>query len=159
MDQQPLDLHEVLRTKTVDELCSSDCPLLPPSATLGEAAEKMRQSGRGCLLVAENERLVGVLTERDWLRLVATQVPTDSRLDTVMTGTPTSVRQGSTVLEAVHLMVSAHCRRVPVVNESHLPVGVVDVRDIVQFLADLYPHTIYGQASHAEQDVQRREGA
>ena len=50
-------------------------------------------------------------------------------------------------------------RRVPVLDSSGTPVGVVDVKTITHFLVEHFPAAVYNQASHAQLIAKDREGA
>ena len=63
-------LYATLRVKDV---MTNDVLTIPPTATLVDAAEIMTNRKIGCLVVVEGERLVGILTETDFVRLVLSE--------------------------------------------------------------------------------------
>lgn len=62
-------MAQVLQTSIL-EAATKDVYLVSPDADVGEAAETMRQKKVGSVLVAKNERLVGIITERDFFKLI-----------------------------------------------------------------------------------------
>ncbi len=61
----------MLDTLAVKEVMATDLVTIAPDATLQEAARIMAERKIGCLLVVDNEKLVGILTEGDFVALVA----------------------------------------------------------------------------------------
>lgn len=98
--------------------------------SVSDAAALMKQRKFGAILVVENDRLVGIFTERDGLyRVVAEQ--RDARKTTlaeVMTADPQSLAPDDTFARALHLMHAGGFRHVPVVDGGK-PIGVVSARD------------------------------
>ncbi|MGP3982276.1 CBS domain-containing protein [Streptomyces sp. KR80] len=104
-----------------------------PDASLVEAAQLMRAQDIGDVLVAEDGRLIGMLTDRDiTLRAVADGVdPLTVSAQSVCTPEPVTVRPDDTVSTAVTLMRTHAIRRLPVV-ENDLPMGMVSIGDLAQ---------------------------
>ncbi|MCS7139964.1 MAG: CBS domain-containing protein [Candidatus Nezhaarchaeota archaeon] len=63
------DVRDVLKVK-VEEIMVKDVVTVDPDSDIGDAASLMRKHGRGSLLVVENSKLVGIITERDLLMAV-----------------------------------------------------------------------------------------
>ncbi|MDI9619771.1 MAG: CBS domain-containing protein [Candidatus Nezhaarchaeota archaeon] len=64
------DIREVLKVR-IDKLMTSNVVTISPDRDIGEAADLMRRTDRGSLLVVENGELVGIITERDLLLAIA----------------------------------------------------------------------------------------
>ncbi len=140
--QRATSLGEVLEERLAGMAIADLHPRAPilveTSARLDHAVALMRQHNIGCLLVTNADRhLVGIITEGDILSRVAGQV-TDLHASTVaeyMTRHPSVLTIDASVVEALHLMSTHGFRHVPIVDEHHLPVGIISVRDVVDFLA------------------------
>ncbi|MFF3350079.1 CBS domain-containing protein [Streptomyces sp. NPDC002779] len=104
-----------------------------PDASLAEAAQLMRDQDIGDVLVADGQRIVGVLTDRDiTVRAVAEGVdPLTASVRSVCTPDPLVVAPQDPVAAAVALMRQHAVRRLPVVEDG-LPVGVVSLGDLAE---------------------------
>lgn len=124
--------------RTMADLVRDQNPVMfPPSATVKEAAQRMRERNVGAVLVAEGDaRLVGIFTGRDAVaRVLAKGLdPAQTTLAEVMTPNPDTMTPRHTAIEALRLMQDARCRHLPIVHEGRV-VGIVsrgDFRGIEQ---------------------------
>ena len=103
-----------------------------PDNTLVEAAGLMREMDVGALPVCEEDRLIGMLTDRDIvLRGTADgRDPNATSVREVMSSSVTSVRADQAVEEAVRVMEDRQIRRLPVVGRDGRLVGIVSLGDI-----------------------------
>jgi CBS domain-containing protein len=125
---------------------------LPPSATLADAVRLMREHRVGCILVVQDDRLIGIITERDLL-LKLEQPDLSRPLETLMTAEPESLSPDDPIVYALNKMSVGGFRHVPLVDEEGRAVGVVSVRDIVDYIADFFPNdvlTVPPEPSRAE---------
>ena len=115
-----------------DVICDQKPVQLAGNASVHEAAKSMRQRNVGCVLVVKEGRLEGILTGRDVVQRVvaAGRDPDKTRLATVMTKDPDTIRPGATAMDALHLMHDGGYRHVPIVDEGKL-LGVVSRRDFL----------------------------
>src|SRR4029077_14477877 len=100
------------------------------SETLGEAVAVMAQNRIGSVLVIEDERLVGIFTERDTVR--ALSLSHDAARHEVgawMTPDPTTVDPDTDTHDALRTMLDNGFRHLPVV-ENDVVVGMVSMRDV-----------------------------
>ncbi len=100
------------------------------TATVREAARKMRTRRVGAVLITRNGRLEGIFTERDMVsRVVAAgHDPDATRLAEVMTRNPDTIPPHATAIEALRRMNDGGYRHLPVVDRGRV-VGVVSRRD------------------------------
>jgi CBS domain-containing protein len=101
---------------------------------LAAAARKMWEQQTGSLLVLHGEDLVGIITERDVLRAVATGTPLDTPVSEVMSKELITVEPGTSLREAAQIMTERWIRHLPVLESGRL-VGVVSQRDLAGVLA------------------------
>jgi len=125
--------------RKMSDLVRNQNPLmLPPSATVIEAARRMRDRQVGAVLVAEGDaRLVGIFTGRDAVSrvLAAGRDPAATTLADVMTYNPDTMAPHHTAIEALRLMQDARCRHLPIVHEGKV-VGIVSRGDFRGFEQD-----------------------
>jgi CBS domain-containing protein len=119
----------------VSEIMTNAAVIDQPDDTLVEAARKMWEQQTGSLLVIDGEDLVGILTERDVLKAVATGANlTDTRISEVMTKDLVTVGPQTSLREAAKVMADRWIRHLPVMDGGKL-VGVVSQRDLAGVLA------------------------
>ena len=110
-----------------------DVWFLSPDATVYEAIEQMAQKGVGALLVIEGERLVGIISERDYARKVILKGKASREIQVreIMSYPVISARPELTVEQTMALMTDKHVRHLPVVVEETV-VGVISIGDVVR---------------------------
>ncbi len=155
-----MDLAKNLRIECVSRLNPTAPLQIPPGQTVADAVKLMRQNGVGCLLVCEGDRLVGIFTERDLLRrILAPGKSLSLPLSACMTPNPVVVRPKEPIAAAVRSMVSGGYRHLPVVDEEGRPVGVISVKQIMHYLVEHFPGTVYNLPPDPRVVPQEREGA
>ena len=118
--------------KSVRDAMTADPRSIGASASVVEAARLMREQHIGSLPVTEDDRLVGMITDRDiTTRVVAeSAVPETTSVGDVYSRDLISVEPNSDLDEALRLMARHQVRRLPVVENDRL-VGMVAQADIV----------------------------
>jgi CBS domain-containing protein len=118
----------------VSEIMTNAAVIDSPEDTLLEAARKMWKQQTGSLLVTDGDELVGIITERDILKAVATGTPIDMAISDVMTKDVITVGPGTSLREAAKIMADRWIRHLPVLDSGKL-VGVLSQRDLAGVLA------------------------
>ena len=115
-----------------------------PGTTIGQAARIMKDHRMGCVLVEDGGKLIGIFTERDILtKLVGTGYdPGKVSVDGVMTRNPETLTPDDPIAFALQLMSVGGFRHVPLVDSEGRPVGILSVKDIVDYLAEHFPREI-----------------
>ena len=100
--------------------------------SIRDAARIMKDQDTGIVPVVEGRRVIGLITDRDIVvrGLAEGRNLEDTRVNELMTKSVRSVREDSTVSEALELMSGSEIRRVPVVNDRDEIVGIVSLGDI-----------------------------
>jgi CBS domain-containing protein len=123
---------------TVREIMTTELVTVDPSITVTAAARAMSTARAGSVLVVEHGSLLGIFTERDILRAVASSSKADAaRVSSVskwMTRDPLTVGPDASVGEALDRMLSGGFRHLPVM-EGQTVVGVVSMRDLARSIA------------------------
>jgi CBS domain-containing protein len=106
---------------------------IPPDASVYEAIKLMADKGVGALLVMEGQKLVGIVSERDYARKVILQGKSsrDTPVREIMTDKVFYVRPDQTVEDCMALMTAQRIRHLPVLDDDRV-VGVVSIGDLVR---------------------------
>jgi CBS domain-containing protein len=121
---------------------SSDLLAVETSMTITEVAQRMVDRNVGAVLVLDDGRLAGILTERDILRAVARGLRDTTRVGDCMTAHPETIAPDDTTEHAAVLMLHGGFRHLPVVEGDNL-VGVISIRDLVPpLLEDTAPRGV-----------------
>jgi CBS domain-containing protein len=106
---------------------------IPPDASVYEAIKLMADKGVGALLIMEGQRLVGIVSERDYARKVILQGKSswDTPVSEIMTDKVFYVRPDQTVEDCMALMTAQRIRHLPVLDDERV-IGVVSIGDLVK---------------------------
>jgi CBS domain-containing protein len=118
---------DILRVKG-DEVWS-----ISSDHTILEAIQLMADKEVGALLVIDNDKLTGIVTERDYARKVALEGRSskDSRVADIMSHKVLCARPEQTVEECMALMSDKRARHLPIVDHKKV-IGVVSIGDLVK---------------------------
>src|SRR5262245_41028940 len=123
--------HERSSTMLVSEAMSSDVNIANPRQTIREAARMMAEIDAGALPVGENDRLVGMITDRDIaVRAVAAGKGPDTPIREIMSTEVKYCFEDDDLEEVAHMMAEIKLRRLPVLNEKRRLVGIISLCDI-----------------------------
>ena len=105
--------------------------------TVMDAIGLMAEVNIGAILVLEDETIVGIFTERDYLQKIAlkSRSSRDTKLGEVMTSPVISAEPGDSVQQCMETMTTCHCRHLPVVENGNL-LGIVSIGDLVKKMLD-----------------------
>ena len=122
--------------KTVEDILKSkghDICSVGPADTVFDAVKQMADAGTGSVLVMDSDRLVGILTERDYARKVVLdgRSSKEMQVSDVMTSKVLCVTPERTIDECMALMTDKRARHLPVLDHKRV-VGVVSIGDLVK---------------------------
>lgn len=132
---------------TVDNLLKlkgSDIWSLTPDASVYEALEKMAEKNVSGLLILENNKLVGIFTERDYARklVLKGRFSKDTKVSDLMTKNVLYVETENTVEDCMKLMTAKRIRHLPVLDNGKL-VGIITIGDLVKQIISEQETTIH----------------
>ncbi|MDP6945711.1 MAG: CBS domain-containing protein [Myxococcota bacterium] len=127
-----------LESKTIqDILRPALCVTVAPDDTVAHAIGLMSEEHVSSVLVTQDEILVGIFTERDFVSRVAVTGASANRVlvRDVMTPDPEALLTTDSVGAAIDLMAGQRYRNVPIVSDKRVPLGVLRVREVIAHLA------------------------
>lgn len=108
---------------------------IAPDRTLSDVAKLMDSSGVGSIAVLDEDRLLGIVTDRDLVRRgLARDLPTDTRVDSVMSSPVLTIGADAPLHDAVDTFARHAVRRLAVVDDGHF-IGMVSLDDLLLDLA------------------------
>lgn len=117
----------------ISEIMSRDVQVVKPGDTLGQAASTMKRVDSGIVPVGEDDRLVGMLTDRDIaIRAVAEGKGPDTRVQEIMSAEVKYCFDDEDVTHVAENMAELQVRRLPVVNREKRLVGIVSLGDLAR---------------------------
>jgi len=136
--------------------------VVEPQTNVLEAITLMQSERVGCVLVTRANKLKGIFTERDVLTGVAGEASEASKMPVrkLMTANPESLRLTDSIAYALNKMSVGGYRHIPLVDKSSAPVGVISVKDIINYIVRFFPKSVMNLPTLPRQNyVQEREGA
>jgi CBS domain-containing protein len=132
--------------KSIKDAMTAKPASLPASATVADAAQQMRELDIGDVLVEQEGRLAGIVTDRDIVvRAIAEGRDVTSKLGDIVSSEVVCITPAESADEAIRLMRERALRRVPVV-ENGRPVGIVSLGDLA---GERDPRSVLGEISSA----------
>jgi CBS domain-containing protein len=121
--------------KLIDEKAETKIYTVSSNATVFDALQVMCAGNTGAVLVTEDEKIVGIFTERDYAREgeVKGRSAQDTLVADVMTKQMVLIKPETTLEESAELMSKYHVRHLPVLEKDRV-VGVVSIRRLAEGL-------------------------
>jgi CBS domain-containing protein len=117
----------------VSEIMSKDLVTVGPEYNVADVASLMRSRKVGSVIVLEDDRVLGILTERDILGVVGSgEDPKNVAAHEALTDDVITIGPDAPVEEAAGEMVRAGVRHLPVISEQGL-IGIISMRDLVRW--------------------------
>lgn len=135
LPQPQAGVQKRLMEDPISSLETSPPHSLPSGAAVARAIDLMKEMRIGCILVVDQQELVGIFSERDFLlKLASLGKPLDAvLLKEVMTLKPVTLEPGDTIRYALHLMSVGGFRHIPVVEGTRI-LGILSIKHVLRYL-------------------------
>lgn len=141
-DYDPENYDDVMQRALVEEkvqaIEAQPFFCISPETTIKDAIDKLNQLEKGCLMVVEENKLIGVLSDRDILNKAVLEYEEikDEPVTRVMTDSPIYVKIYDSSAKALSVMAVAGYRHVPVLDEDMNVCGIVSPQRVTAFLME-----------------------
>ncbi|MCL4269280.1 MAG: CBS domain-containing protein [Anaerolineales bacterium] len=123
--------------KIIDEKARTEVFTVPANETVLAALQVMEKGNVGAVLVTENEKIIGIFTERDYARQgeIKGRLAKDTLVSELMSKQMVMVKPETLLTECAELMYKYHVRHLPIVENDHV-VGIVSIRRLAEALIE-----------------------
>ncbi len=117
---------------------------VPPGARIADAIAAMQERRIGAVLVVVDEKIVGIMTERDvLLKVVGCGLdPAHETVERIMTRNPETLMMNDQLAYLLNTMRVGGFRHVPIVDERGRPLHLISLRDVLAYIVDCFPQEI-----------------
>ncbi len=155
-----MTLRDNLRQDAVKALRVVEAAEIGPAGVVADAVALMQARGVGCVIVTEQGKPVGIVTERDVLtKVLAHGLSPKTPIADVMTSPPEVIEEGCSVATVIRRMHQGGFRHMPVIDDARKLRGVVSVKGVVEYLVEHFPSAVFNLPPEPVQKQFSREGA
>ena len=122
---------------TIYTVCQTHVVSVTSDTTIEFVTNLMRDKNIGCVVITEDNKPVGILTDRDLMirHTAVSQKEELTPVSSIMTPEVMTIRKDTGIFEAIQVMKSSKVRRLPIIDHGGRLVGLVTLDDIVRLLA------------------------
>ena len=161
-DERATNLGTAILTNPIRALKLHPPVTVNKDCSIHDATLRMTKNKVGCVIVEEGQKLAGIFTERDVLtKVVPFEIDVEhTSVESVMTRDPETLSPDLSIAHALNKMTVGGFRHIPLVDGGGCTVGVVGMRDIVNYIVDLFPQEVLNLPPEPDLSIARtREGA
>ncbi len=139
----------------VKEIMTREVCTANKNETLLEASKRMLEYGVGSVVIVENGKPIGIVTEKDILYKVVSKnrTPSEVKVEEVMSTPLITVRPTTSLRDAVDIMRKRRIRRLPVVDDNGNLVGIVTDNDIISVAVDIGEFSSLFEEDYEEEEM------
>jgi CBS domain-containing protein len=125
------------KVRSILQAKGSEIFSVEPGVTVYKAIQIMCEKNIGGLLITDNNKLVGLFTERDYARklILKGKSSKDTTIREIMAENPVTVSMDNSIEDCMQLMVDKHVRHLPVVDDGKVT-GMISIGDVVRHIMD-----------------------
>jgi CBS domain-containing protein len=130
-------------------------------SSIGDSIKIMQKQKIGSVVVKSNEKIVGIVTERDiLLKVIGLIKDYETRpISEIMTASPQSLMATDAIAYVLNNMHVGGYRHIPIVDANEKPIGIISIKDVVSWVLDYFPQEITNMTGEPYRGEVSREGA
>ncbi len=157
MQTKPVEV--LLREKKIYQIVNPKLVQAPPDIMIEDALKLMQENKSGYIVIAKNQKAVGIFTENDVvLKILERNVDFKRPVSEFMQKDPQVLKMTDEVGTAIDLMGQGNSYHIPLVDEKGSLVNVLSVRTLIRFLSEFYPTEVYNLPPRHDQIMATPEG-
>jgi CBS domain-containing protein len=154
-----VDFQLHLETDTVEQASPSPAVCAAPEESIRAVLQRLREARSGAVMICVGDKLQGICTERDLIRVLAAEGNLNAAISTIMVRDPITLQPRDSLETAINLMSGKGVRQIPVVDAAGRILGVLSARGILHYLVEHFPKVVYTLPPAPHHKTQEREGA
>ncbi|HDS74903.1 MAG TPA: CBS domain-containing protein [Firmicutes bacterium] len=155
-----MPFQETLEETQIRHLNLPSPNVLSPTISIRSAIKHMRKVKCACGLVVKNEKLIGIVTERDVMnKVVGRPEMVGRQIREIMTPNPVTLGPDNSLDDAIELMSRGGYRNVPIIDDENRAIASLNVHQILQFILENFPQDANNLPPRPEQQIPTPEGA
>ena len=159
MANQPDTVRGTFETDSIGALGLLPPVTVPTTASVGEALKAIQKHGKGYVLVVEDGRPRGIMSQRDVLmNIVARDVKYESNVMDYASKIPVTLTAGERISRGIKVMIAEGVDMIPIVDSAGKATGVLLSVDVLQFLAEAFPEQLLNLPPKPDQTLPKPEG-
>ncbi len=151
-------IEGLLASVKIDDLPRRAVCRVDKATPLGEVYRLLEVEHSVAVLVTDQNRLVGIFTERDILYRTALEGDPEAPIGELMTRELVTLRSDGRVADAIRTMTEKGFRHIPVIDVEGEEAGLIGGRDILRMISEYYPETLLNLPPRLDQKMTRAEG-
>lgn len=159
MATEPHTVRGTFETDSISALGLPNPVTVPTSATVGAALEAVQKHRKGYVLIVEDGRPRGIMTQREVLmKIVARDVKYDSNVMEYASKIPVTLTGTERIARAIKVMIAEGVDIVPIVDTEGKATAVLLAIDVIHFLAEAFPEQLLNLPPQPHQTMPKPEG-
>lgn len=126
-----------MKEEFVKEYMKSNVITVDKNTILKDVAKIMTENNIGSVIVIDNGKPVGIITERDIVRAIGKNKDLNARAEDIMTASLITIKEDAPITGALSLMRTYNIRHLPVIDNNGNLKGIISIRDIARAIDDI----------------------
>lgn len=154
-----MDFQLHLETDTVEQASPSPAVCAAPEESIRNVLRLLREHRSGVAVICRDDKLLGICTERDLIRVLAAEGNLGATISTIMIREPVTLKSGDSLETAISLMAGRAVRHLPILDAGGRIQGMLSAGGILHYLVQHFPKVVYTLPPTPHHKTQEREGA